>query len=253
MDARRAIEAARAGFDSRLHGGEYRRVHSDDDQLARLIELLGPRAGGDYLDLGTGNGYVAFALAESYPGLRARGLDIASRSIERDNEIARERGLANLDFIAYDGLDLPFADACFAGAVSRYAFHHFPDARRTVAELCRVIEDGGSFALSDPRTLDEDEGGFIDAFQSLRPDGHVHFYRRSEVETLFAEAGFAVEDEFESVVRYPREMDERYGNLIGGCPRGLLDLYKVEVEAGKVYVEAAVMNIRFRKTARARA
>ena len=192
-DDREIIDAARRGFDGRLHGEEYARVHSDEEQLAGLLGLLGARDGWSCLDLGTGSGYVAFELAARSPCAHVVGLDIAGLSIERDTEIARERGLANLEFRSYDGLSLPFAEGAFDAGISRYALHHFPDLRLTLGELRRVITPEGVFVLSDPRTLDEDSSGFADEFQALRGDGHVHYYRRSEIEALFGEFGFAAE------------------------------------------------------------
>jgi SAM-dependent methyltransferase len=249
MDDKRIVEAARRGFDGRLQSDEYRRIHSDAEQLERLLAMCEIREGEYYLDLGTGNGYVAFELASRHPGIRVRGLDIATASIARDNELATERGLVNLEFHSYEGIDLPFADDAFSGGASRYALHHFPDIRRTLGELRRVIKEGGFFILSDPRSFDEDAEGFADEFQALLPDGHVHFYGRGEIEALFGEAGFAVESEFSSLVRYPRTLDERYQRLIEDSRKELVELYGVEVEGDKVFIKVEVMNILFRRKA----
>lgn len=189
------------------------------------------------------------SFAARSPCAHVVGLDIAGLSIERDTEIARERGLANLEFRSYDGLSLPFAEGAFDAGISRYALHHFPDLRLTLGELRRVITPEGVFVLSDPRTLDEDSSGFADEFQALRGDGHVHYYRRSEIEALFGEFGFAAELEFRSSVRYPRAMDPRYRRLLDCAAPRLLELYSVEIEGDLVYFRAEVMNILFRRRA----
>jgi SAM-dependent methyltransferase len=247
MDDDRIIEAAREGFDGRLHGEEYRRIHSDAEHLENLLALFEIRDGASYLDLGTGNGYVALELAARHPGIRVAGLDIAAESIARDAAIALDRGLANLDFRSYDGKAFPFDDGAFLGGASRYALHHFPDIRGSLAEIRRVVKEGGFFILSDPRTLDEDERGFIDELQALRPDGHVHYYRRGEIEELFGEFGFEPEKEFAGSVRYPRTMDERYRRLLDGCGEELARMYDIEIEGETIFIRAPVMNIFFRR------
>jgi ubiquinone/menaquinone biosynthesis C-methylase UbiE len=246
MDDEGIIRSARQGFDARLHGDEYRKIHSDAEQLERLLSMFDMRDGASYLDLGTGNGYIAFDLASRHRNVRVCGLDIAEGSIERDKEIARERGLDNLKFRSYGGLEFPFDDRQFFGGISRYAVHHFPDIRRSLAELRRVTQEGGFFILSDPETAEEDKEGFVDRFQSLLPDGHIHFYRRSEIEALFREFGFVVEQGFPSSIRYPRTLDERYRELIEGIPKGLSDKYAVEIAGEQVFIRVDVMNLLFR-------
>jgi ubiquinone/menaquinone biosynthesis C-methylase UbiE len=247
MDDERIIGAAREGFDDRLHGEEYRRVHSDAEHLENLLALFEIRDGASYLDLGTGNGYVALELAKRHPGIHVAGLDIAAASIAQDAEIARDLGLANLDFLPYDGRTFPFDDGSLFGCASRYALHHFPDIRASLAEIRRVVMKGGFFILSDPRTLDEDALGLIDKLQALRPDGHVHFYRRSEIEALFGEFGFASEKEFASSVRYPRTMDGRYRRLLHDRGEELARMYGIEVDGEHLFIRTQVMNIFFRR------
>jgi ubiquinone/menaquinone biosynthesis C-methylase UbiE len=246
MDEARIIESARKGFDSRLHGDEYRKIHSDAEHLEGLLSMLEVREGSSYLDIGTGNGYVAFELAARQEGIRVVGLDIAASSIEKDREIARERGLGNLEFLCYGGLELPFPDGLFFGGISRYAMHHFPDIRRSLGELRRVTREGGFFIFSDPATREEDRSGFADRMQSIRPDGHVHYYRRPEIEALFREFGFLVEKEFSSSIRYPRAFDERYLALFEATDPALLEAYGVEIEGDKVFIKVDVMNLFFR-------
>jgi ubiquinone/menaquinone biosynthesis C-methylase UbiE len=246
MEDKKIIQSAREGFDGRLHGDDYRNIHSDREQLDGLLAMFDIREGSSYLDLGTGNGYVACELAERHKGIRVYGLDIAELSIERDGEIARKRGLDNLEFRSYGGFGFPFANKQFFGGASRYAMHHFPDIRRSLGELRRVTQGGGFFVLSDPSTDSSDADGFIDEFQSLLPDGHVHFYRRPEIEALFREYGFVVEKEFQSSVRYPRAFDERYRALIERTREKSLDEYRVEIVDDKIYVTVEVMNLFFR-------
>lgn len=243
------IEQARSGFGDALMRDDYARIHSDDGQLARLGGLVGGRPGKAYLDIGTGTGYVAFALARAFPEARVTGLDIAANAIASDNERAMQEKISNLEFIAFDGGDFPFADGAFSGAISRFAFHHFPDVDKSISEIARVIDETGFFILSDPLTYEDDSRNFVDEFQGRKKDGHVHFLTREQALSRFAAHGFAVEEEFSTTFRYPRAMDEGYARIFKNAEAGMLEKYKIEFEADKVFITVAVMNIKFRKKA----
>src|SRR5512143_1726752 len=181
MKTHEIIEQARQSFDKELHTAGYSDIHAASTHLEALLQMIDIQPHKHYLDLGTGNGYIAFEFASRFPSLVVTGLDIAADSIQVNQSIQRERGLDNLDFRAYDGLGLPFTDASYWGVISRYAFHHFPDAMFSVQELQRIIEPQGFVIISDPITHDEDTANFIDQFQQLKPDGHVHFCKSDEL------------------------------------------------------------------------
>lgn len=247
MDNAAMIAAAKAGFDDKLHTEEYRRIHSDEVHLARLIEMMSPKPENRYLDIGTGNGYVAFALASIDSNIRVDGLDIAENSIYLNNKTVENNGLGNIAFSVYDGFRFPFLSHHFSGAVSRYAFHHFPEPSSSIKEISRVLEPEGLFLYSDPEPDPNDKEGFIDDFQKLIPDGHVHFYRAHEIIGIFKDAGFTVKQVAKSLIRYPREMNYAYEELFKQTPKEILDSYKTEVIQDKVFITVSVLNVLFKK------
>ena len=184
------IHQARQRFDSELHTDEYRRIHADDMHLNALMNMLEIQPGKKYMDLGTGNGYLAFEMANRFPNIQIIGVDIAREAIRQNQNLQRERQLDHLEFMAYDGICFPIDDASYTGIISSYAFHHFPDPVKSIQELYRILELHGIVIISDPKIYDEDENDFIDQFQKLKPDGHVHFYREAELDKLFLEIGF---------------------------------------------------------------
>ena len=247
MEKQNIVEQARQCFDPILHTDEYRRIHGDASHLDALMNFLDVRPNKRYLDLGTGNGYLAFEMAHRFPDIAVTGIDIAVRSIQINQKLSREQGIKNLGFISYTGIQFPFRDTLFGGVISRYAFHHFPDTTISVQELYRITETQGFVIISDPITYEADTVGFIDQFQQLKPNGHVHFFRAPELDALFQRYGFTREAQFLSAISYSRDVNEAYMHLLEKTPTSILEKYCIELREKAVHVTVTVMNVLYRK------
>src|SRR5882762_11782835 len=135
----------------------------------RLIELASPRPGARALDLATGTGDLAFALARR--GARVVGLDITLRMIELAREkrersterLARgdpaERDVQTLQgargvrpsvhFLVGDMLALPFPGASFDIVTTGYGLRNVPDLALAIEEIARVLTPGGQVLSLD--------------------------------------------------------------------------------------------------------
>lgn len=115
------IEKAKNGFNNNLLLENYHKIHSDNAQLVKLIELINIEEKRNYLDLGTGNGYVAFEVAKLSNKINVYGLDIAEKAIKRNREISMANGISNIifDVYVYDGSKFPYNNECFKCATSR--------------------------------------------------------------------------------------------------------------------------------------
>ena len=241
------IEKTKQKFDPILHTDGYKKIHSDEEHLKKLLDLFELKPGCRYLDLGTGNGYLAFALAEKNKNIFIEGLDIVEDSIIKNKQILKKKGLRNIEFKTYDGIDFPYPDGFFSGGISRYAMHHFPDINHSIGEIGRVLEQGGFFILSDAKTYDIDKKGFIDEFQKYLEDGHNHFYYENEIIEIFGNQGFIKEKLFYSYIRYPRKYSNRYKSLIDNASREVVNKYKMEIVGDNIFMTVQIMNILFRK------
>ncbi len=94
------------------------------------------------LDLGCGDGH--FASLAFYRRLEV-GVDPWSGPLRQ----AAERGVYQLALRGY-GDALPFADACFASAVSNSVLEHIPDLDPVLAEMGRVLRPGAVFVFCVP-------------------------------------------------------------------------------------------------------
>ncbi len=241
----RTIDAARRNFNSELLSADYPRTHGNDDQVDRLVAFLDPRPGGTYLDLATGNGDVAFAVAGRQPEARVIGVDIADRAISRNQTAAKEQGRANVKFLPADGRKIDFPDATFDGIAWRYALHHFPDVEATLAAARRVLRPAGVFVVADAVRHPRDDRDFINRFQALKPDGHVRIYAAADLVDLFLAHGFVADGKFGSAISFNRDLDADYRDLIDGTPPEILDLYDVRVAGDRAALTFDVLNVRF--------
>ena len=241
------VQAAR-GFDAAFSSGDYSRVHNDDAQLERLLAGLAPRAGQTILDLGTGTGYVALALAKRCRECRVIGLDVSAAGLDSARRAAAERGLTNIDFQLYDGVVLPFAAGSCDAAVSRYAWHHLPRPETTLEGLARAVRGGGRFVLADAIRADADAADFANRFQQLKPDGHIEMLERQNLLDQVGRHGFSLIDTFASSIRFSRRRDAAYDALLADTLEASLAPYQVETGADNITLTLPILNAVFERT-----
>ena len=114
----------------------------------RLIGLAAPRPGARALDLATGTGDIAFALAAR--GARVVGLDITFRMIElARGKVARAAPRPSPRFLVGDMLALPFPSASFDIVTTGYGLRNVPDLPTAIEEIGRVLAPGGQLLSLD--------------------------------------------------------------------------------------------------------
>lgn len=124
---------------------------------ALITDTLGACAGGEMLDIGTGNGVLAVTLAMTNIRARVVGIDSWGPDWEYAQSVcegnARRVGVAGrVSFRQGTAAALPFADATFAAVASNLTFHEVqsePQKARLVSEALRVLRPGGRFAFVD--------------------------------------------------------------------------------------------------------
>ncbi|PYR25176.1 MAG: dimethylmenaquinone methyltransferase [Acidobacteria bacterium] len=124
----------------------------------RLVAYASDLGGAHALDLATGTGDLAFALAER--GARVVGLDITPRMIElaraksngagrRDGALAAAFPPDDTRFLVGDMCALPFVDQVFDVVTTGYGLRNVPDLALAIAEIHRVLKPGGQLLSLD--------------------------------------------------------------------------------------------------------
>ncbi len=100
----------------------------------------------DVLDLATGSGDVAFALARSLPAdVPITGMDFCQPMLDEAEikKAATTGTFANVVFRQGDGLDLPLPDASFDAVTISFGLRNMADRARALREMRRVLRRGG--------------------------------------------------------------------------------------------------------------
>lgn len=183
---------ARQVFGARAATYTYSATHTDPVVLARVVALAQPQPGWRALDVGTGTGHTAFALAPHVA--EVVGIDLTPEMLAEAEGLRARNGRHNVTFEIADVQALPQPDASFDLVTCRRAAHHFTDLPRALAEMHRVLRPGGRLVIDD-RSVPEDD--WVDAAMNhldrLHDPSHVREYRASEWVALLEAAGFVVE------------------------------------------------------------
>ncbi|MDE7283779.1 MAG: class I SAM-dependent methyltransferase [Lachnospiraceae bacterium] len=231
------VEQARKSFNHILDNKKYAGIIKDDNHLSLLLSLAGNREYNRILDIGTGTGYLAFPLAERFPTASVCGIDIAENIVMKNNAIVKEKGITNLVFEVFDGLKYPFPDESFDLIVTRYAFHHFPNAADAIRQMNRILLKGGRVLVSDPLRNEKDENRVIDMLMRVKKDGHIRFYSSNELDDLFNGNGFRKESQVITDMKFPFARQEEYVQLYDKITDMDKTLYNITNDNGVVWVK----------------
>lgn len=119
-------------------------IQSDLSRLYAAASMIGDLpAGTRILDIPCGGG-VALRGLRPGQGVRYVAADISATMLDRTRRAAARRGVGDqLTVQLADVAALPFADGSFDLVVSFTGLHCFPDPRRAVQEMVRVLAPGG--------------------------------------------------------------------------------------------------------------
>lgn len=116
----------------------------DQSWRRQVARLAAPPPGGRVLDVATGTGDVALALARQYPVAQITGADFSFEMMQAGRP---KFAAANLDgcitLAAGDALYLPFPDGSFDAVTTGFALRNVTDIPRVLAEMYRVVKPMG--------------------------------------------------------------------------------------------------------------
>lgn len=168
--------------------------HASGPDLARLVELAAPQSTDHALDVSTGGGHTALALALLVGRMVAS--DLTPRMLAAARAHINAQGAANVDYVIADAERLPFLDETFDLVTVRIAPHHYPDAARATREMARVLKRGGRLVLID-NIAPEDAAldHLLNNWEKRRDPSHIRSHTLAEWRDYIARAGLRLTHE----------------------------------------------------------
>ena len=116
----------------------------DSGWRRKTIEKLSPSADGDYLDIGTGTGDLAFELLSQVPEAQVYAIDPSENMLAVARTKALKLGVSKRPrFQNADALSLPMPDSFFDGIISGFCFRNIEDRQKALHEMFRVVKPNG--------------------------------------------------------------------------------------------------------------
>ena len=173
------------------------KVHISDDSLESVQKLTGPeflQGTTPYrwaVDLGTGAGFTAFAMAEVSG--RVVASDITQPMLRQARRISGERGLPNVRLAQNAAESLPFGNGSLDLITSRKAAHHFRDFEASLDEMQRTLRMGGSLVMADTVAPEDSAvAEWQNAIELRRDYSHVEDRKVSVIGQMLADRGLEV-------------------------------------------------------------
>ena len=112
----------------------------------RLVDFTDLPERGRMLDVGSGTGSLAFAIAERRRQVRVLGIDPSKEYVAYAT--SRNPFPDRASFEVGDAQQLRYADASFDAALSLLVFNFIPDPKKALFELRRVTKPGGRLSAA---------------------------------------------------------------------------------------------------------
>jgi SAM-dependent methyltransferase len=184
------------------YGSGWAQANAPD--LGWLVAAVRPSAADRAIDVGTGAGHAARALAPHVASVTA--VDPTPEMLAVAERLTAEAGVAGISFTPGTAESLPAGDGSIEIAISRFSVHHWPDPGVGFRDIARVLRPGGRLAIVD---MVAPEAGpldtFVNAVEILRDPSHARSLRSSEWVALLDAAGFEARLEREWPIRHDTE------------------------------------------------
>jgi ubiquinone/menaquinone biosynthesis C-methylase UbiE len=218
--------------------------HAKGKDLEMLVEIVKDNKNGHLLDIATGGGHVANALAPLFEKVVA--LDLTSRMLEKAKEFIEGNGHTNVSFVQGDAEALPFPDQKFDTVTCRIAPHHFPNVQQFVDGVHRVLKKDGSFLLIDNVAPEIDEyDQFYNTVEKKRDHSHYRAYKKTEWISFLEKKGFRIEtmitfkkqfsfQKWCEMMGLPENEKRELNNDMVSSSKNIIEFFSIEIEDNQV-------------------
>lgn len=100
------------------------------------------------LDVATGTGDLAIALAKKNPSTQITGFDLSEGMLKQGRVKVKNKNLENqIKMVQGDAENMPFEDNTFDAVTASFGVRNFENLEKGLSEIRRVLKPGGTFVL----------------------------------------------------------------------------------------------------------
>lgn len=148
MDPQQQKQFLKSTFDTVAPGYDNQPLRFFSNSAERLVEQLALKGDEAVLDVATGTGHTALAMAARLPGGRVTGIDFSAGMLERAREKAAALDIKNAEFLQMDMQALEFPQDHFDVVVCSFGIFFVDDMEAQLAQMAAVARPGGRVAIT---------------------------------------------------------------------------------------------------------
>ncbi len=165
-----SIQAVQEQFGANARFYVTHETHARGASLTRLLEVVPWAPNWQVLDVATGTGHTALAVAPYVAHVVAT--DITPEMLDLTREQAQVREITNITVEEAHAEELDYPAAHFHGVTCRIAPHHFTDIQAFVARSYQILMPGGWLVIIDNIVPPGLPGAYVNALEKLRDPSH---------------------------------------------------------------------------------
>lgn len=182
-------------FDMVAPGYDHEALRFFPESALHLAQLVGLSGRERVLDVATGTGHAALAIASTLLDGHVTAVDFSGGMLARAREKAASLGLTNIEFLERDMRNLDFSDGQFDAAICSFGIFFVDDMDAQLARIVSVVKPGGligitTFTEESFRPLADLMRERIQLFGVTDgPQSRIQLATESDCRTLFETAG----------------------------------------------------------------
>jgi ubiquinone/menaquinone biosynthesis C-methylase UbiE len=148
MDEQQRKTMLKETFDTVSVGYDGRALRFFPESAKHLAACLDLRGDEKVLDVATGTGHAAMALASRVPHGRVTGVDFSPGMLDQARKKAASMDVRNVEFLERDMQDLEFTANLFDAAVCAFGIFFVDDMEAQLSHIAGAVKHGGQVAIS---------------------------------------------------------------------------------------------------------